>query len=122
MRGGHDLDHALLAHGGDRLQVACDHRFERLLGAPFWVLIRLPLHLVERESKLRVDRLLDPQRAVIVEGGDAILWLDIVGATLFRHPRHEIDDRLFGLTVIPGWQRISLRPRGLRPDADDPDD
>ncbi len=54
----------------------------------------LRLHLVDGKRELVVDRLLDPQRAVIVEGGDALGRRHIVGSSLFRHPRDEVDDRL----------------------------
>ena len=85
MRGGDDLQHALLAHGGDGLHVAGEHRLERLLGLPFRMLIGLLLHLVDGEDELVVQRLLDPQRAVIVESGDALLRLDEVRPALLGH-------------------------------------
>jgi hypothetical protein len=34
------------------------------------------LHAVEREGELEVHRLLGPQRAVVVEHGDALGWND----------------------------------------------
>ena len=46
---------------------------------PFGVVRRLRLDPVEREGELGVHRLLDPQRAVIVEHGDAILGSDEIG-------------------------------------------
>ena len=93
MGGGDNLQHALLAHGGDRLQVAGQNRLERLLVLPFRMLIGLFLHLVHGEHELVVDRLLDPQRAVIVERGDTLGRRHIVGPALRGHARDEIDDR-----------------------------
>ena len=87
MGGCHDLHHALLAHRRDRAHVAGQHRLERLLRLPFRMLAGQALHLGDGEGELGVDRLLDPERAVIVEGGDAILWGHVVGAALLASPR-----------------------------------
>ena len=106
MRGGHDLQHALLAHGGDGFHVAGKHRLEWFLVLPFRMLVGLLLHLVDGEHELVVDRLLDPQRAVIVERGDALGRRHVIGPALLGHPRDEIDDRLLGRPVVPGRQRI----------------
>ena len=119
MRGGDDFKHALLAHGGDGLHVARNNGLERLLALPFRMLIGLSLHLVGGEDELVVHRLLDPERAVIVEGGDAILGLHIIGPTLLRYARDEIDDGLLGWTFIPGRQRIGLSLGQIRPSAED---
>ena len=78
---------SLLAGCGHRLHVAFEHGLEGLLVLPFGVLGRHALHAVERESELHIHRLLDPQRAVIVEGGDAVLRRDVVAAFRVRHLR-----------------------------------
>ncbi len=101
MRRRDDLQHALLAHRGDGLHVAGQHRLERLLGRPFGMLIGLLLHLVDGEDELIVQRLLDPQRAIIVEGGDALLGLHEVRPTLLGHLGNEVDDALLGRAVVP---------------------
>jgi len=46
---------------------------ERLLRLPFRVLRRHRLHAIKCEGKLEIERLLAPQRTVIVECGDAQL-------------------------------------------------
>ena len=66
------LEQALLAERGERLDVALEQRLEGLLCLPFGMLRRQRLDAVEREGDLEVDRLLGPQRAVVVEGGDAL--------------------------------------------------
>ena len=55
-----------------RLHVAVEQRLERLLVLPLRMLRRQRLDAVDREGDLEVDRLLAPQRAVVVEGGDAL--------------------------------------------------
>ena len=51
--------------------------------------------------------LLRPQRAVIVERGDAFFRPNIVRAARFRGARHEIHDRCLGRPFVPGGQRIA---------------
>ena len=66
----HDLHQAFLACSRKSLHVAFQHRLERLGRRPVRVLRRQRLHPVEREGELGVHRVLDPQRAVIVEHGN----------------------------------------------------
>jgi hypothetical protein len=87
---GHDLDHGLLAHGGDGFHVARDHRLKGLLIFPLRMLVRLRLHLVDGEDQLSVHRHLDPERAIIVESGDTLFRIDVVGTALLRHLANEI--------------------------------
>jgi hypothetical protein len=63
----HDLEQPLLAGRRERLPVALEHRLERLGLLPFGMLRRHRPYPVEREGELEVDRLLGPERAVIVE-------------------------------------------------------
>src|SRR5262249_32399218 len=76
---------------------------------PFRMLARLLPHLVDGEDELVVHRLLDPQGAVVVERGEAVLGLDVIRSTLFGDARHIIEDRLLRRAVVPGRQRIFRR-------------
>ena len=58
-----------LRHG---LPIAREHGLERLLGLPLRLLGRQCRHAVEREQTPGVHRVLDPQRAVLVERRDAL--------------------------------------------------
>ena len=78
----HDLQQALFAGGRQRLHVLVEQRLERLRRLPFRMLRRHRLDAIEGEHDLEVDRLFAPQRAVIVEGGDALLGRHEVGAAL----------------------------------------
>ena len=69
------------------------------------------LHAVEREGQLHIHRLLDPERAVIVEGRDALLDRHEVRPALRRDACDEIEDRSLGRALVPGRQRIALRLR-----------
>ena len=68
-------------------------------------------HPVEREHRLRVERMLDPERAVLIEGGDAILGRHEARAASSWSRLHEGEDRLLGRAVVPGRQRIIRRLR-----------
>ena len=103
-----DLDQALFAGRGQRLHVAVEHRLERLLGLPVGVLRRQRLDAVEDEGELEVHRLLDPQRAVVVERGDALVRRHEVRPALRRDARDEIDDRR-------SWPRRRSRTAAGRP-------
>ena len=111
-----DLDDALLAGGRERRLVAVQRRLERLGVAPFGMLRRQRLEPVEREHALGVDRLLDPERAVIVEHGDPLGLRHEVGAALRRDRGNEIDDRRLRRAVVPGRQ---ISCAGRMPEADD---
>ena len=59
------------------------------------------LHAIEREGDLEVDRLLRPERPVVVEGGYPLRRLDEIRTTLSRHALHEVDDRLLAGALVP---------------------
>jgi hypothetical protein len=82
------------------LETARDPRWKR----PYTELT----YQLQAVDHLRVHRMRDPQRAVLIEGGDARLRRHELRATLFRSGLHELDDRLFGGSVVPRRQRIWL--------------
>src|SRR5262249_50662585 len=59
---------------------------------------------VDRERDLEVDRLLGPQRAVVVEGGDALGDRHEVRRAVTRHTGDEIGYRTLRSAVIPRGQ------------------
>ena len=99
-------------------EVALDHRLERLRVPPLRMLRRQRLHPIDRERELEIDRLLGPERAVVVEGGDALLDRNEIRPALLGHAIDEGDDRLLRRTLVPGRQRIGFGR--LRPDAGEP--
>jgi len=58
------------------------------------------LHAIEREGHLDVHRLLDPQRAIVIEGCDALAGATKSGPA-FGDPTDEFDDGLLRRSVIP---------------------
>ena len=113
--GRHDEFHqALFANCRECLHVAFEHRLKRLGRCPFGMIWRLGLHTVEREGKLDVHRMLDPQRAVIVEHRDAFGLRHEVGRAFLAHLLDELDDRSLRRGVVPGRQRIGLGERDGR--------
>jgi len=63
-------------------------------------------YLVEGESKLKVQRLFRPERAVVVERSDAFFRHDVIRAAGARHARYKVDDPCFGRAIVPGGKRI----------------
>ena len=72
VRGRDEFHERVLAAGERGFQVALEQRGERLLVLPLGMLRRERLHAVEREVELDRHRLLAPERAVVVEDGDAL--------------------------------------------------
>ena len=62
---------------------------------------------IQRERELEVERLLGPERAVVVEGRDAFRRRNEVCAAVLRHLRDKVEDRLFRRSVVPRWQSVS---------------
>ena len=56
--------------------------------------------------------MLSPERAVVVESGDALGRDDEINPALLGHLGFEIDERRFGVAVIPGRQRFGLGKGG----------
>ena len=77
---------------------------------PLGMLRRERLHAVEREEELEIHRLLGPERAVVVERGDALGGRHEVGRAFLRHLLDEGDDGFLRRAVVPRRQRIG----GLR--------
>ena len=86
-----------------------------VLNGSTFVELRLRLdhrrHPLQAVHHLRVHRMLDPQRAVLVEGGDARLRRHELRARLVGGRLHELDDRLLRGAVVPRGQRIGLGVR-----------
>ena len=57
----------------DLLEVAGKHGLERLDFCERGFLLDHDRHAIEAIDELRINRMLDPQRAVLVEGRDALL-------------------------------------------------
>jgi len=65
------------------------------------MLWRQRLYTIERVLDLEVDRLLGPQRTVVVEGGDPLRERDVIGAALACDAADEIDDGPLGAAFVP---------------------
>ena len=95
---GHDqLDQRLFATGQRGFHIALEHGGERLLVLPLGMLWRQSVDPVENEERLKIHRLLGPERAVVVERGDAFRHRHEVCGTLFRHLFDEVHDDCFAL-------------------------
>ena len=102
----HDFKHRVFAARERALQVALEQRGKGLLVLPFRMLRSQHLHPVEREEELKIHRLLGPERAVVIERGDAGFGCDVFQTGLVRGRAHELDNRLLSGPVIPRRQGI----------------
>ncbi len=101
----------VLALRGHRLRVALQERRERLGRLPLGMRRPQRLHAVDDERELRVHRLLGPERAVVVEHGDALRLGHEVGARGIGRSCDERLDRGARGALAP---RIERRRRRLR--------
>ena len=83
-----------------------ENALERLLRFPLRVLRSQRLHPVERKCELKVNRLLGPERAVVVERRDSFWRGYEVSTALRRDACHEADDGLLRRSVVPGGEGI----------------
>src|SRR5262245_34683187 len=69
---------------------------------------------IEREDQLERHRLLGPERAVVVEGGDALACRYEVGSAFSGDAADELHDRAPRRTVVPRWEYRGCGGTGLR--------
>ena len=63
-------------------------------------------HPLQAVHHLGVHRVGDPQRAVLVEGGQAGLGRHELGAGLVGGGFHEVENGLLGRPLVPGRERV----------------
>jgi hypothetical protein len=100
-RHGEDLFEVFHGQAGDRLAIARHHGFEGLDVRKLRPLLDHGGHAVETIDHLAVHRLLDPQRAVLVERRDALGFGHEAGAPRGGGVCHERDDDSFGGAIVP---------------------
>ena len=113
---GEDLLEVVHREFGDRLPVAGEHGLERLDVRQLRLRLDQRRHAVEAVDHLRIHRMLDPQRAVLIEGGDALLRRHEILARLVGCYSDEFEDRLFRRSVVPRCERrrgLCLRRSGV---------
>ena len=89
---GSDLEQPLLAEFRDRRHVAFEIGLEGLALLEARIGVGERLQPVAAEEELHLQRLLAPQGAVIVEGGDALRRRHKIRSARRRHARNEIED------------------------------
>jgi len=105
--GGHDgLRQRGFTSGEGGFHVALEQGGKRLFVLPFRMLWRQRFDAVHREEKLEIQRLLGPERAVVVEGRDALGHRNKIGGAFLGDFFDEGGDGLFGRAVVPGRKRI----------------
>jgi hypothetical protein len=101
MRGDHDLHERRLATCQGAFDVTFQQRGERLLCFPLRVLGCECLYAIEREQQLEIHGLLGPECAIVVEGGNSVVFQYEVGTPLPGNAINESNDGLLGLRVVP---------------------
>ena len=119
MREGDNVGDALFSARRDAVHVPAKERAEGLLVRPRRTLRRHRLDLIDCEGELGVERLLAPERTVVVEDSDALGRLHEVTTVLVRHTPDKIDDRVLRGAVVPRWQRVALHLRSAVRRCDD---
>jgi hypothetical protein len=110
----HDLHEALLTRSEQRLHVARKHSCEGLLLFPFWMLRGERLYPVNGEGELEIDRLLGPERAVVVESSNALLRPNEVRRSFLCYLLNEGNDGFLRRSVVPRRQRVVSANRPAR--------
>ena len=100
----------VLALRGDRLRVALQERRKRLGRLPLRMRGAQRLHAVDDERELHIHRLLGPERAVVVEDGDALGLGHEVDARRIGRARDERHDRGARGAFAPRFERRGRRP------------
>ena len=112
VRGHHEVQERAIAAGERGFQIAFEQRGERLLVLPLGMLRRERLHAIEREVELNGHRLLAPERAVVVEDGDALRNGHEIRRTRRRDLRDKVDDGFLRRTIVPRRQRVGVLGKG----------
>lgn len=86
-----------------------EKRSERFIGFPLRMLWCNRLHAIERNEKLEVHRLLSPERAVVVESGNAARRPDKAGPSVLGHRCDKFDQGLFSRSVVPRRKSADAR-------------
>src|SRR6185312_9000106 len=89
-----------------RLAVPRQHRLEGLDVGELRLRFDDSRNALQAVHHLRVHRMLDPERAVLIEGGDALRRRHELRAPFGRRRLYELDNGLLGRAVVPGRQRV----------------
>src|SRR5208283_1630515 len=89
----------------DRLAIAGEYGLERFAGLQFGPRLDEVGNMLEAEDDLRVHGMLDPERSILVEFGDALLKGHELLARWIRGDAQEVEDRLLGRPVVPRGER-----------------
>lgn len=105
------MKQSLFARGCECLHVSFENGLEGLFGFPFGVLGREDLDPVDSKEQLKINRLLRPQGAVVIEDGDALRLGYEILPTLRGNGLDEVDNGLFGLAVVPRREGVGCNGR-----------
>ncbi len=84
-----------------RSPVARNNGLEGLGGFPLGMLRRQSHQALEGKDHLGIHGMLNPGRAILIEGGEAVLGRHIIRIRLIGGHTHKVEDGLLGRAVIP---------------------
>ena len=96
-----------LREGRDGLEIFLEERLVRLRRPQLGLESGEMLELIQGEEHLHLHRVFAPQRAVVVERGNALRRRHIIAAAFACHAPDQVEDRLFRGAVIPGRKGVS---------------
>jgi hypothetical protein len=101
LRREYDLEYLTGREPSDGLRIAGENSLEGFAVSQFRLLRDERPDAIEAIDDLRIDRVLDPERAVLIERGDALLRPQVAWARGVRCGAYEIEDRVFRGPVVP---------------------
>lgn len=106
VRNSNDLFEILDTKLQHRFTIVGENRLERLRLAPLRMLRRRCNDLVNGEGYLCVDRLLNPERAVVIKCREPIVGRNKIGRSFFCYPPNEVNDCFLRRGLVPRGQWI----------------
>jgi hypothetical protein len=84
-----------------RCEVVREDRLERLRLPPLRMLRRHHNDLIDGEGHLRIDWLLDPERAIVIKSREAVFGLNKIRRTFSCYALDKGNDRLLRPCIVP---------------------
>src|SRR5215510_8930515 len=100
MRSSHELGNALF-HFRDGSHVIPEQRGKRFSVLPIRALWQKRFDSVPHKEDLEIDRLLGPERAVVVEGRDTFFGFNKIWRTFPGYSVDKINNRLLCRSIVP---------------------
>src|SRR5262245_56224162 len=105
MSSSHELGNTL-SHFRDGFDVIPEQRSKRFSVPPLGMLWQERFDSIPHEQDLEINRLLRPERTVVIERRDSLFWPNEIRRAFLCYPLNKLDDRFPGCSLVPRRQRI----------------